>query len=495
MSTFGVVLLPNYALQAALRHRGLDGVLASVPVAVLDEERGAKPAILEVNDAGLAAGVQVGMTSSQGLARCAGLALLTRSPAQEKVLTDILLQSAFACSPWVEATAASLCTFELREPRNLASSLAEQTVARLAALKLAAQVGIAANPDLARLAAHGARPCLLVTDARAFLSALPVGVLEPTPPVLAILRRWGVETLGALGGLPRQEITRRLGTEGHDLCQRATGRTQRLLRLVSPPVTYEESMDFEHEVQTLEPLLFVLRRFLDQLVLRLAASYRVPAALDLWLGFDDGQEHCRSFSIPAPTGDVEVLFRVIHTHLENFVAPSPVRSLRLAATPALPAREQFGLFETALRDPNRFSETLARLHALLGPERAGVARCEDTHRPDSFHLEVPDFLHLTETIPKTTVGIADSPSFGLPLRRLRPPLALRVEVSRRVPVRVESAQARGEVRVARGPYCLLGGWWETGGWAVEEWDVELAHGGLYRLSRHLEGWFLEGAYD
>ena len=82
-------------------------------------------------------------------------------------------------------------------------------------------------------------------------------------------------------------------------------------------------MEFEFEVQTLEPLLFVLRRFIEQLVLRLAAIYRVPAAMTLCLRFDDGQEHCRQFRIPAPTGNVETLFRVVHTHLENFVATVP----------------------------------------------------------------------------------------------------------------------------------------------------------------------------
>lgn len=123
MSTFGIILLPNHVLQAALRHRRVDGLLGPVPVAVLDTGGATKPVVLEVNDAALAAGVQVGMTSSQGLARCAGLALLTRSPRQEAALTNILLESAFACSPWVEATADNTCTFELREPRASASIL------------------------------------------------------------------------------------------------------------------------------------------------------------------------------------------------------------------------------------------------------------------------------------------------------------------------------------------------------------------------------------
>lgn len=283
----------------------------------------------------------------------------------------------------------------------------------MARLNLAARVGVAENPDLALLAAHAANRCLMVTDSRAFLATLPVSSVSPSPPVLAILKKWGIETLGAFSVLPAEAITQRLGSEGRELWERATGRKRRLLRLASPRQTYEETIEFEFEVQTLEPLLFVLRRFIEQLVLRLAAIYRVPEALNLCLRFDNGEEHRRHFRIPAPTGNVETLFRVVHTHLKNFVGPSPVCSLHLAATPALATSEQFGLFETALRDPHLFSKTLARLHALLGPDGAGVVCRDDTHRPDAFHLQAPDFLHLGDaTAKRATIPKDDAATFA-----------------------------------------------------------------------------------
>ena len=436
------------------------------------------------------------MTASQGLARCASLHLLTRSPEQEATVATGLLESAFSCSPWVEATADGICTFELRNIRSDPGTLAERVIEHLVQLDLEARLGFAADPDLALLAAHAATPTLVVDDARTFLSDLPIAVLNPSVRAATVLHGWGVATLGALGALPPQELTRRLGQEGRTLWKRASGRAQRLLRLAVLPVIYEESLEFEYEVQTLEPLLFVLRRFLEQLVLRLEAIYRVPAALTLRLRFEDGQEYRRHFSIPAPMNGVETLFRVLHTHLENFTAPALIQALFLAATPALASREQFGLFETALRDPNRFSETLARLHALLGSEHAGIGCPDNTHRPDAFHVEAPDFLHLPDAPPARATGASGEPAtFGLPLRRLRPPLPLDVEVNRRVPAQVTSSTIKGSVRAARGPYQLLGDWWQTGAWTGEEWDVELAQGGLYRLSRQPGGWFLEGMYD
>ena len=491
---FGVILLPSFALQAALRHRPGRG---REPVAILTSDPATKPVVWQVNEQATEAGVQVGMTSSQALARCGVVHLLPRARGQEATVVEALLESAFACSPWVEATAEGVATFELRDDRPDMEEVGRRAVAHLAGLELSAQVGFAQNPDLALLAAHAAAPVLVVTDAHGFLADLPVAALNPSPALSAILHRWGIDTLGALGVLPPEAVARRLGPEGHRLWQRASGHQERLLRLVAPPVTFEEHMDFEYEVQTLDPLLFVLRRFIEQLVLRLGAAYRVPASLTLTLCFDDGQEHRRHFRIPAPTANVETLFRVVHTHLENFTASSPIKSLHLSAQPTVTLHEQFGLFKTALRDPNRFSETLARLYALLGGDGAGVVCPRDTHRPDTFRLEAPDFLRLGDVDHAHAAVDKEPPVLGLPLRRWRPPVPLEVAVVHRFPVSLRSVPVSGQVRAARGPYQLAGGWWERSAvWDSEEWDVELAgDSGLYRVSRRGAEWFLEGAYD
>jgi protein ImuB len=412
---FGVILLPDFALQAALRHRPQ---LWSQSVAVLEEAAANKAFILQLTDPARAAGVQAGMSSSQGLARCRELLLLPRAREQETAASAALLESGFGCSPWVEATGEGICTFELRARLQESIERTQNVPAHLARLHLTARVGLAENPDLALLAAHHADPAdpfLAVTDSRAFLTDLPLTALAPSAPLAAILQQWGIRTLGALTALPEEALTERLGPEAQTLWRRAAGRTKRLLRLTLPPAVYEEAMEFEHEIETLEPLLFILRRFLDQLVVRLLAAYRVPAELTLVLTFGSGQEHRSIFRIPSPTSDVDVLFRVVHTHLEDFSASSPITALRLSATPALPPSQQFGLFETALRNPNGFYETLARLGALLGTDSAGCPVPVDTHQPDRFEIAVPDFLHLA----LSTVGgrvAEEPPAYGPPLR-------------------------------------------------------------------------------
>ena len=75
--------------------------------------------------------------------------------------------------------------------------------------------------------------------------------------VLDILHRWGIHTLGQFAALNKQEVGARLGPIGLQLWDRAKGKTTRLLKLVSPPESFEEAFEFENEIETVEPLLFM----------------------------------------------------------------------------------------------------------------------------------------------------------------------------------------------------------------------------------------------
>ena len=82
---------------------------------------------------------------------------------------------------------------------------------------------------------------------------------------------------------------------------------------------------------------------------------------------------------------------------------------------------------------------------------------------------------------------------------MRPPIPARVRVAEMgggipQPEHVESERTHGRVAEAQGPYRLSGDWWEAR-WSAEEWDVQMASGGLYRLSREGEVWKVEGCYD
>jgi protein ImuB len=335
-----------------------------------------------------------------------------------------------------------------------------------------------------------AREVFCVDDQREFLRDLPLQVAEPPANIAGILAGWGVRTLGGLTALSKADVTQRLGPEGLALWERAAGEVTRPLRMITPPQTFAAEMTVEYEIETLEPLLFVLRRFIDRLALELRNAGFVAGEMTLGLMLADETAHTRAFRLPEPTAQEEILFRVLHTHLESLHTAATVRGVSLECWPVRPLARQQGLFESALRDPHGFAETLGRVAAVVGPERVGTPVLENTHRPDAVQLSVP-----AAVIPP--MAKADvHPARGLPLRRFREPLTATVELSGASPVFVWTSSVQGAVRAIGGPWRGSGEWWDVGRlWRREEWDVELESGGVYRLLRKPEGWFVEGEYD
>ena len=343
--------------------------------------------------------------------------------------------------------------------------------------------------------------------------------------IFAILHKWGIHTLGQLAALGKEQLGARLGPEAIRMWERANGRSNRVLKLVRPPESFEESFEFENEIETAEPLLFMLRRFLEQLAVRFGAIYLVAKELTLQITFAnsrqdeptvaDKQVYERVFKIPQPTNDVDLLFRILQTHLENFRSEHPIVAVALSAQPSKPAKEQFGLFETTLRNPHQLSETLARLTALLGSERVGTPVIEETHRPDAFCMEPFSWAVAPKAfgaVPSGQNRQSGSDSHALrtahatpALRRFRPAPSAAVLLDENIPAHVRSAEIFEDVIEQRGPYFLSGNWWDEKSWARAEWDLQLESGDLVRVHEAdppTQGygvargtWKVDGVYD
>ncbi|MFN2477102.1 MAG: hypothetical protein ABR526_12275 [Chthoniobacterales bacterium] len=303
------------------------------------------------------------------------------------------------------------------------------------------------------------------------------------------MHKWGIHTIGQFAALDRHEVSLRLGAEATRMWDRANGNTTRLLKLIQPPESYAEEFEFENEIKTSEPLLFMLRRFLEQLSLRLGVLYLVAQELKLRITFSDKKSYEHLFKIPEPSNNIEVLFRMLHTHLESFTSASPIVAVALEAQPTRPREQQFSLFETALRDPTQLAETLARLIGLLGADRVGTPVLEETHQPDAFRMEAFNCQLAENQSPQ------EEPMPAFALRRFRSAPPASVLLSENKPVQLRSAEVQGEVVQQAGPYLTSGNWWDNDAWARAEWDLALGNGALCRCHEHPHGWALDGIYD
>ncbi|PYI70889.1 MAG: hypothetical protein DMF08_10165 [Verrucomicrobia bacterium] len=323
--------------------------------------------------------------------------------------------------------------------------------------------------------------------------------------IIAILHKWGIHTLGQLAALDKEQLGARLGPEAIRMWERANGRSNRLLKLIRPPESFEESFEFEREIETAEPVLFMLRRFLEQLAVRLAAIYLVAKELTLRITFANSrqdepavagkQSYERVFKIPQPTNNVDLLFRMLQTHLENFRSEHPIVAVALSAEPIKPAGEQFGLFETTLRNPHQLSETLARLTALLGNDRIGTPVLEETHRPDAFRMQPFSWAVVSAVSSGETPRALRTGHATAALRRFRPALSTSVLQDEDTPAHIRSAEMSGKIIAQRGPYLLSGNWWDEKSWRRAEWDLQLENGELVRAHERDGVWKIDGVYD
>jgi protein ImuB len=324
--------------------------------------------------------------------------------------------------------------------------------------------------------------------------------------ILTVLHKWGIHTLGQFAALDREQLGARLGPEAIRMWERANGQSDRMLKLIRPPESFEESFEFENEIETSEPLLFMLRRFLEQFAIQLSGIYLVTKELTLRITFTNKQVYERIFKIPQPTNNVDLLFRMLHTHLENFKSEYPIVAVALNAQPIKPAREQFGLFETTLRNPHQLSETVARLTGLLGADHVGTPVLEETHRADAFRME-PFLWNWTSmggnggrssatpgTHPKAR-GSSPLHTLGLALRRFRPAPSASILLDEDRPMHLRGADVGGKIIDLRGPYLISGNWWDEKSWAHAEWDLQLDAGELVRCHESEATWRIDGIYD
>lgn len=508
---FAVVYVPQFSLQAALRH---EPELWKRPVALVDPAS-RTPVVCEGTGPARAAGVSDGLTATQAMARCGSVLIRPRSARQESAATTAILQSAYAFSPHLEATALGVCTLDLRGIAAVSGKdhagleqWARKLQAALAGVQLAASIGLGPSPNTALHAARWGKGIEIVEEPAPFIAALPAAALEPSPDVAVLLERWGIRTVGELLALGQEALTARLGLEAWALFAAASCTRVRPLHLVHPTERFEESFEFEPEIETIEPLLFLLRRFVDQLSQRLQPRGFAAETLVLTLRLGSGGKLAARLRLPEPTREPDVLFRTLHTYLETVRTESPVKAVDLRVLPTEDEQKQLGLFETVLADRRQFQETLARLVAVLGPNRVGTPAMENSHRPDAFHLQPPDF----ENAPVPAETRRQSPVHTTPIRRFRPAIKADVEceavqeasslpatrpktVGRMRPVSIRCSVARGKLKITVGPWRASGNWWEPAAWEREEWDASTSDGQVLRLVRQPEGWFVEGVVD
>jgi len=494
MDRIACLIIPDLSVAALCR---ADPDLTGRPLVVADGA-GAHARIVGAALPARARGVRPGVHSvAQAQALAADLIVHRRDPAAEDSAIRALVDVAASLASRVERTDGGIVYLDATGIGHIAGGergLAGALAARAERVGLVARVGIGAGTTVARLAALHGDGCevVLAGTELGFLAPLPVACLAPPSDVVVTLARWGVHRLGDLARLPAAEVATRLGPAGVALVRAARGEAPRPLAPSPPPGDVEEAVSLEWALDTLEPLLFVLRALVDRVVARLGLDGVGCARLGLTLGLDDrGRDH-RTLDLAAPTRDPKTLLGCLRAALESHPPRAAVTAVALGAVPDRVRAVQLGLFTPAGPAPERLAATLARLGALCGAGRVGMPVVPDTHRPSA--ATVAPFA------PPPAAACAAPPDDAagrLVVRALRPPRALEVFSDRDAPCFVRGADLGGRVVAVAGPWRLAAEWWSDSPCARDYYDIELSDGGLYRCYRERPSgaWFADGVYD
>jgi protein ImuB len=371
------VWCPDWPVTAARLDAGL---AADVPAAVCTGNR-----VVACSHAARAAGVRRGLRRREAQARCPELAVLARNDAAEARRFEPVVAALESIAAGVEVTRPGLAAIGVRGPTRYfggeagvlhALSRAVATAAcEFSSVGVDVLIGIA---DGAFAAEQAARRGVVVDPGGSpgFLAGLPIETLDPsgTSPLVDLLRRLGLTTLGAFAALPAHDVLARFGPSGAWAHRQASGRDNRPVAARRQPVEFAVTLDLEPPVDRVDTVTFSARGAAEQFVTDLGAHGLACTCLELQVLSESGAEAVRSWRHAGVLGAADVLDRV-RWQLEGWLSGSSqprrpsggITRLRLVPIETVPTgAHQQSLWGASGVADERAHRALARVQTLLG---------------------------------------------------------------------------------------------------------------------------------
>jgi protein ImuB len=226
----------------------------------------------------------------------------------------------------------------------------------------------------------------------------------------------------------------------------------------------------------------------------------------LELHLEGGGRREYRLKLVAPTREVPAVLALARLQLEARPPGAAVEGVTALVTPGRVRLTQGSLFGPPMPASGKLSTALARLAALVGPDRVGAPVVPDTHRPGAWGVlpfaPVEDWAQGTERQRQDAregmSGLRPEPCALTPvLRSFRPPRPAQVVAVGGRPVVARVDGTGGVVVGSAGPYRFAGDWWGDEPCTREEFDLATEDGSLLRvyfdsLERR---WFADGIYD
>jgi protein ImuB len=334
------------------------------------------------------AGVRRGLRRREAQARCPELVVLARNEAAEARTFEPIVRALESIAPGVEVTRPGLAGIGVRGPtRYFGSETAVLHALSRAVVGAAHDQDARASTDLLTGVADGAfaaeqaaRRGIIVAPGQspAFLADLPVSTLDPSgnSPLIDLLRRLGLRTLGAFTQLPAGDVHTRFGPDGAWAHRQAGGRDDRPLDRRPAHRELTATLELEPPVDRVDTVAFSARGVVEQFIGELTAHGLACTCLELQVLTENGEEAVRRWRHAGVLSSVDVVDR-IRWQLEGWLRgpalhgghrpTGGVTRLRLLPVETVPLGvHQQALWGGSGADDERAHRALARVQTLLG---------------------------------------------------------------------------------------------------------------------------------
>ncbi len=510
------------------------------PWLAITDGPGNRPQVIACTKAAAQAGVRPGLSVPAARALCAQLVTTPRDANAEQDLRELLGAWAYGFSDQVTLALPDAVTFEVGGSLRLFRGwpqLERQLRSDLDTLGFEATLAVAPRPRAAWVfAGRGEALAIERDDAVArVLDDLPITQIGLDDSAAAALRTMGFLRVRELLAVPRDSLGRRAGVAVPTHLDRLYGRAPDPLPGWRPPDTFESAIEFDARPTSVEPLLFALRRLINELAAVLHARDGGVQQFRLVLMHEDVPATSVRVGLLRPERDPARLLDLARARFERVELPAAISGLAIVANdlPAFRPTER-DLFSQAQHEATDWPLLQERLRARLGddavrmpveradhrPERASdlvdvpagattgprTPRASRAARPSQVHVDGHTREQATEANPalpprKHTASPVDAASPDLPLRKVtkdHPASAAQPQAGAPRPIWLlpRPIPLRGTpARILSGPERIETGWWDGGDMRRDYYIVETDQGQrawAYCAAGHQDGWMLHG---
>ena len=376
------LLLPYLAMDAVLRTHA-DPTCPLVLIAGPAQRR----ALHSVSPAAAALGLRRGMLVSAAQALTGAFIPHEFDAKLEAQARDLLATWAYSFSSQVSLDFAHALVLEIGASRSLFGdwpALSRRLRAEMTDLGFRHRIVAAPNPHAARVLAN-AHEEIGIDEAHLLqaLGQMPIERSGLPGDVATAFSRMGMRQLRPVFELPRETITRRFPKSVLPHLDAIRGREAPPLRYFQPPDRFEALIEFDHEVETSQGLLFPLRRLTSDLSAFLSSRDGGVQRFALHFVHEFHPTTVIAIGLLSAERDARVLFEIARSRLDQIRLPAATRALRLVADD-LPSFVPAGrdLFDTRPEHAIPWEQLRERLRARLGDDAVHGIGLHADHRPE-----------------------------------------------------------------------------------------------------------------